>query len=66
MARKIQSLSFGATDANPYEPVHKKVAVGHREHRSKKGRHYIVRKDRVDDYKKKVEELRLKDLEENE
>ena len=63
MARRYKSLAHGIKDADPYNPYHSKVSPYHREHRSKKGRAMKYTYDATIAYKKKVEELKLKELE---
>ena len=63
MARRVKSLTQGLGFGDPYESPHPVIATGHREHRSKKGRTYVIRKDRIIAYKKKLEELKIEELE---
>jgi hypothetical protein len=67
MARRIKSLAHNVEDASPYESWHRRVSPYHREHRSKKGRRgAIPQYANIVRYKEKLEELKLKDLDEEE
>ena len=67
MARRNKSLAFNSPEANPFESAHPVVSPFHREHRSKKGRHKSIQQfGNVVLYRKKLADLKLKELEENE
>jgi hypothetical protein len=64
---RIKSLSQGVTQiANPYEsPIPTKTSTQHRVHRSMKNRvpNAKFKRDRQRDYKKRLEDIKLKELE---
>lgn len=63
MARRYKSLAHGIKNANPYEPWHTKKSPFHREHRSKKGREFRIRYEDSIALKRRLEELKIKELE---